>query len=227
MLTLKHVSYQIKQQVIFEDVTADLAEHEITCLIGPNGVGKSTLFQLITGSRQPQSGTITNQPQKMALLAQHNELFEPLTVRELLTMQRETLDEEVLSLLHLTSLLDKQVLDLSGGQRQLAWLGYVLHQEPELLLLDEPTTYLDLHYQHIFLEALTTLQKARGFTVLMILHDLTQAFAYSQNIWLVNQTKGLMTGTVAELRQADVLSAAFNVPLDIVAHEERFLIVPH
>ncbi|MBM7616950.1 iron complex transport system ATP-binding protein [Weissella uvarum] len=226
MLKLEHINYQVGDKVIFEDMNATLHDHEITCLIGPNGIGKSTLFNLITQSIQPQSGTITDIPNKIALLAQKNELFEPLTVRELLTIQSNDLDEEVLELLQLTDLLDRPIDVLSGGQRQLVWLGYVLHQQPELLLLDEPTTYLDLKYQQIFLNALTTLQKKRQFTVLMILHDLTQAFNYSQNIWLINENHQLTTGSSHEVLDAELLSATFNLPLTIVETAGHPLIIP-
>lgn len=226
MLQLNHVSYAIGDKTILRDAKAELINHEITCLIGPNGVGKSTLFNLITQAIKPQAGDITNMPNKIALLAQKNELFEPLTVQELLTIQRNDVDMEVVDLLQLTSLLDQQVDHLSGGQRQLVWLGYVLHQEPELLLLDEPTTYLDLHYQQLFLNALTTLQKQRQLTVLMILHDLTQAFNYSHNIWLINDAQELVTGTKDELLDAELLSRAFKLPLQVLAHDGQRLIVP-
>ncbi|WP_419155477.1 ABC transporter ATP-binding protein [Weissella minor] len=225
MLNFDHVSYAVNEKSIFTDISASLIDHEITCLIGPNGIGKSTLFKLIIESYQPQSGTITGIPDNIALLAQQNELFEPLTVRELLTIQRDTLDTEVLELLHLTDLLDTQIDYLSGGQRQLVWLGYVLHQEPDLLLLDEPTTYLDLRYQQTFLNALTVLQHKRQFTVLMILHDLTQAYNYSDNIWLINQQQ-LTIGKSHDMLDETLLSKTFQLPLKIITDDEHALIIP-
>jgi iron complex transport system ATP-binding protein len=226
MVQLQNVSYTIDGKTIFNDVSATLIPHQITTLIGPNGIGKSTLLKLVTQSIKPDTGRITNIPDNLALLAQTNELFEPLTVRELLTIKREALDDEILALLQLTDLLDDHVHHLSGGQRQLVWLGYVLHQAPTLLLLDEPTTYLDLHYQQLFLNALTRLQKKRGFTVLMVLHDLTQTFHYSQNVWLLNDDKKLITGPAVDLLDEGTLSNAFKLPLSIVAHDGKQLIIP-
>lgn len=226
MVQLQNVSYTIDGKTIFNDVNATLIPHQITTLIGPNGIGKSTLLKLVTQYIKPDTGVITNIPDNLALLAQTNELFEPLTVRELLTIKHEALDDEILALLQLTDLLDDHVHHLSGGQRQLVWLGYVLHQAPTLLLLDEPTTYLDLHYQQLFLNTLTTLQKKRGFTVLMVLHDLTQAFHYSQNIWLLNDDKKLMTGPAVDLLDERTLSNAFKLPLTIVVHDGKQLIIP-
>ncbi|MCW0952522.1 ABC transporter ATP-binding protein [Weissella ceti] len=226
MVELNHLSYSVGDKVILNNVSAQLIDHEITCLIGPNGVGKSTLFNLITKQLQPTTGEIKDVPERIALLAQHNELFEPLTVRELLTIQSNDIDEEVVDLLQLTALLDKQMDQLSGGQRQLAWLGYVLHQKPDLLLLDEPTTYLDLRYQQLFLQALTTLQKQRRFTVLMVLHDLTQAFNVGDNIWLMNNQENLLSGIVPTMLDENLLSNTFGVPLHIVNVEQSVLIVP-
>jgi len=225
MLELNQVSYTVDQKIILKDASATLVDNEITSLIGPNGIGKSTLFKLITDSLKPLSGSITNVPKQIALLAQENSLYEPLTVRELLTIHQEDLDVEVVELLHLETHLDTQVDDLSGGQRQLVWLGYVLHQEPDLLLLDEPTTYLDLRYQQLFLDALKKLQKQRGFTVLMILHDLTQAFNYSQNIWLINPEKQIVSGKTEDVLDAELLSDSFDLGLKIIEHEGKTLII--
>lgn len=226
MLELKHISYTIQGKTILNDVSVALKDHEITCLIGPNGVGKSTILNLITAHVKMTAGTVKCVPRKVALLAQYNELFEPLTVRELITLTGYSLDEEVLELLQLRELLDQGMHDLSGGQRQLAWLGYVLHQEPELLLLDEPTTYLDLKYQQVFLNALTTLQKKRQFTVLMVLHDLTQAVNVSQNMWLLTNEHELLTGETNEMLDQHLLSKTFGVSLRIFKDSNGHLIIP-
>ncbi|MGL4265768.1 MAG: AAA family ATPase, partial [Weissella cibaria] len=115
--------------------------------------------------------------------------------------------------------------ELSGGQQQLAWLGFVLQQQPELVILDEPTTYLDLQYQHLFLETLRQLQQQRQFTVIMVLHDLTQAFAYSDQIWLLNDHGQLKSGAVADMADVDQLSTTFKTPLTDVIVNQQHLIV--
>ena len=83
-----------------------------------------------------------------------------------------------------------------------------------------------MYYQQIFLKALTTLPAQRGFTVLMILHDLTQAFSNSQNIWLIDANKQLITGSVTELMDERLLSETFKLPLSIVEHAGQRLIIP-
>ncbi|MBJ7687980.1 ABC transporter ATP-binding protein [Weissella confusa] len=226
MLKLNHVSFNRNNKHILNDVSASLAANRITTLIGPNGAGKTTLLQLITDDLKPSAGSITERPKKIALLAQKNELFEPLTVRDLLTIKQPSLDEHIIKDLKLEELLDQNMLTLSGGQQQLAWLAFVLHQAPDLLILDEPTTYLDLQYQQIFLKTLQRVQKERHLTVIMVLHDLNQAFAYSDNIWLLNKSGELATAETPTLLDAEKLSVAFQTPLKIVSVDEQTLILP-
>jgi iron complex transport system ATP-binding protein len=173
------------------------------------------LLKLITGELQPTSGQVVNRPQRIALLSQENQLFEPLTVRELLTIHVPELDSDVIDLLDLKRILDQGMHQLSGGQRQLAWLGFVLQQQPELLLLDEPTTFLDLQFQQRFLHALTTLQARRHMTVLMVIHDLTQALQVSQSMWLLDQTGQVSAEAKESLTDAKKFSHLFNTELTL------------
>ena len=225
MLKLNHVTVNRGSQMILNDISAELHAQRITTLIGPNGAGKTTLLKLITKELMPNAGTVTGLPSKLALLAQHNELFEPLTVRELFALTNEPLDNDIIARLGLTALLDQPMPTLSGGQQQLAWLGFVLQQQPSLIILDEPTTYLDLQYQQLFLETLQELQDERQFTVLMVLHDLTQAFAYSDQIWLLNKAGQLTSGDATTMANVDELSATFNTALQLVTvDDKRFFI---
>lgn len=226
MLKLNHVTVNRGSQTILNDVSAELHAQRITTLIGPNGAGKTTLLKLITKELMPNTGTVTGLPSKLALLSQHNELFEPLTVRELFALTNEPLDNDIITRLGLTALLDKPMPTLSGGQQQLAWLGFVLQQQPSLIILDEPTTYLDLQYQQLFLETLQELQDERQFTVLMVLHDLTQAFAYSDQIWLLNKAGQLTSGDATTMANVDELAATFNTALQLVTvDDKRFFIL--
>ncbi|KAA8434224.1 ABC transporter ATP-binding protein [Weissella paramesenteroides] len=227
MLDINHLSFNRDNHQLFHDLSVQLPDHQITALIGPNGVGKSTLIQLLTGELLPTSGTIKNRPKRIALLSQHNQLFEPLTVRELLALANDTLDQAVMQTLQLNALLDKEITTLSGGQQQLAWLGFVLQQQPDLLILDEPTTFLDLHFQELFLKTLQQLQQERQTTVLMVIHDLNQAFRYSQNIWLLQQTGNLISAPAAQMHhQVDLLSDAFKTPLQLIKSADQVILQP-
>ena len=220
MLKFNQVSFNRNDKRILNDISASIEPHHITTLIGPNGAGKTTLLQLMTDDLQPTAGFITERPTKIALLAQKNELFEPLTVRDLLTIKQPDLDNRIISDLQLKPLLDQNMMTL------LAWLAFVLHQAPDLLILDEPTTYLDLQYQQIFLKTLRRVQKERRLTVVMVLHDLNQAFTYSDAIWLLNKSGELATADKQTLLDEAKLSVAFQTPLKIVSVDDQILILP-
>lgn len=227
MLDINHLSFSRGNHKLLDNVSARLPTNQITALIGPNGVGKSTLIQLLTAELLPDSGSVINQAKHVAVLSQHNQLYEPLTVRELLQLSHATMDEEVIDTLQLTPLLDQEMTDLSGGQQQLAWLGFVLQQQPDLLILDEPTTFLDLHFQELFLKTLQQLQEKRQMTVLMVLHDLNQAFRYSQHIWLLRRTADLVSeAAVLMQNQIDLLSDAFETPLQLIKTPNQTIIQP-
>lgn len=227
MLDINHLSFSRGNHKLLDNVSARLPTNQITALIGPNGVGKSTLIQLLTAELLPDSGSVINHAKHVAVLSQHNQLYEPLTVRELLQLSHAKMDEEVINTLQLTPLLDQEMTDLSGGQQQLAWLGFVLHQQPDLLILDEPTTFLDLHFQGLFLKTLQQLQEKRQMTVLMVLHDLNQAFRYSQHIWLLRRTADLVSeAAVLMQNQIDLLSEAFETPLQLIKTPNQTIIQP-
>lgn len=227
MLDINHLSFSRGNHELLDNVSARLPTNQITALIGPNGVGKSTLIQLLTAELLPDSGSVINHAKHVAVLSQHNQLYEPLTVRELLQLSHATMDEEVINTLQLTPLLDQEMTDLSGGQQQLAWLGFVLQQQPDLLILDEPTTFLDLHFQELFLKTLKQLQEKRQMTVLMVLHDLNQAFRYSQHIWLLRRTADLVSeAAVLMQNQIDLLSEAFETPLQLIKTPNQTIIQP-
>ncbi|WP_404975469.1 ABC transporter ATP-binding protein [Weissella paramesenteroides] len=227
MLDINHLSFSRGNHKLLDNVSARLPTNQITALIGPNGVGKSTLIQLLTAELLPDSGSVINHAKHVAVLSQHNQLYEPLTVRELLQLSHEKMDEEVINTLQLTPLLDQEMTDLSGGQQQLAWLGFVLQQQPDLLILDEPTTFLDLHFQELFLKTLQQLQEKRQMTVLMVLHDLNQAFRYSQHIWLLRRTADLVSeAAVLMQNQIDLLSEAFETPLQLIKTPNQTIIQP-
>ena len=227
MLDIDHLSFSRGQHKLLDNVSARLPAHQITALIGPNGVGKSTLIQLLTAELLPDSGSVISQAKHVAVLSQHNQLYEPLTVRELLQLSHATMDEELIETLQLTPLLDRSMFDLSGGQQQLAWLGFVLQQQPDLLILDEPTTFLDLHFQELFLKTLQRLQEKRQMTVLMVLHDLNQAFRYSHHIWLLRCSADLVSESAALMHnQIDLLSEAFETPLQLIKTPNQTIIQP-
>ncbi|MFT8648638.1 MAG: ABC transporter ATP-binding protein [Liquorilactobacillus nagelii] len=144
-----------QSQIVFEKISARLSTGEITTLLGLNGSGKSTLMLLLAGLKSANEGTVEAIGEKIFYLPQKNQVFDYLTVEELLTINQTkdlTRLNRLIELFGLKSLLQRDISLLSGGQQQRAWLVYALSQPAEILLLDEPLTYLDLKYQQRFLK---------------------------------------------------------------------------
>lgn len=181
---------------------------KISAIIGANGCGKSTLLRALARVVAPSSGTVLldgaelhTRPAKavarvVGLLPQSPIVPEGVSVRDLvrrgrhphLSLLRRWSEadtravREALSLTGMNELADRPVDELSGGQRQRAWIAMALAQDPQILLLDEPTTYLDIAHQVEVLDLLTDINRARGTTVVMVLHDLNLAARYAERL---------------------------------------------
>ncbi|UIF29500.1 ABC transporter ATP-binding protein [Levilactobacillus brevis] len=238
-MELQQVSYQYPAQTAgVTALTGNFPAGRVTTIIGPNGAGKSTVLKLLSRQLTAQRGTILldQQPltqyaskqlaQRIAVVSQRHELYDDMTVAAVVKMGRlpyhgllaTVLDDEVATYLAQTQLTDlaaEHLQNLSGGQQQRVWLAMALAQEPQVLLLDEPTTYLDVHYQQALMVQLRQLA-ATGLTVIQVLHDINQAFAVSDWLWLLQAGRLVATGTPAQLRDADLLARTFQTPIEIV-----------
>jgi ABC-type cobalamin/Fe3+-siderophores transport system ATPase subunit len=187
----------------------EIPEGQITALIGPNGSGKSTLLKGLSNHLQPKEGVVdvdgrTIQEyeskefaRKLGRLSQENDSPGDLTVEDLLDHGRypyrgffdgisdadETAVEHAIELVGIDHLRDESVGDLSGGQKQLAWMAMVLAQETDVLLLDEPTTFLDLNHQLRIMETVERLNQQRDITVVVVLHDIAQAARHADYLF--------------------------------------------
>ena len=238
-MELQQVSYQYPAQAAgVTALTGNFPAGRVTTIIGPNGAGKSTVLKLLSRQLTAQRGTILldQQPltqyaskqlaQRIAVVSQRHELYDDMTVAAVVKMGRlpyhgllaTVPDDEVATYLAQTQLTDlaaEHLQNLSGGQQQRVWLAMALAQEPQVLLLDEPTTYLDVHYQQALMVQLRQLA-ATGLTVIQVLHDINQAFAVSDWLWLLQAGRLVTTGTPAQLRDADLLARTFQTPIEIV-----------
>lgn len=209
------------------DINIELSKGSFTGIIGPNGSGKTTLFRGITGELQVNSGSITlrekdvcrmsfrEKARNIAVVAQDMDAAD-ITVRDYVLMGRypyhrkyqlfETDDdirisERYMDLTGISDLKDKYLFQLSGGELQLSSIARALAQEPELLLLDEPTSHLDISHQIQVLNLVQKLNQELGLTVLMIIHDLNLASEYCSQLVLLNN------GTIhTQGRSEDVLT---------------------
>lgn len=236
LLETQNLSGGYTTKPIVQEINLTLITGEWLSFVGANGSGKSTLLKLISRLLKPQEGivlldgkAIHSQPasivaQKLALLPQQQTIPSGLTVRQLVSLGRtphqpwwqyslnaedKAKVETALQLTRMDGLYsDRFVEELSGGERQRAFLALALAQDPQILLLDEPTTYLDIRYQLELLELLKQLNQ-QHLTIITVLHDVNLAARYSTRIALLSQGKIFGVGKPKEIltpaNLADVL----------------------
>jgi iron complex transport system ATP-binding protein len=234
------VSYGSRR--VIGSVSFDLLPGTVTALIGPNGSGKSTLLRTIARLHAPDAGTVmlddgadllALSPREFArtitLLAQSRPVPGGLTVREVVGFGRHphrsrwtgqdpqgtAAVEKALDLTRTAGLADRPVAALSGGQVQRVWLASCLAQDTGVLLLDEPTTYLDLRYQVEILDVIRDLATDHGVTVGVVLHDLDQAAAIADQVVLLEDGAIMARGTPVEVLTSENLSRAYGVRVDV------------
>jgi len=207
-ISIESLSLGYNDTLIIENLDLEIPKGEITVFIGGNGCGKSTLLRSIARLLKPKSGAIilngkelTSLASKeiakqLAILPQSPIAPEGLTVYQLvkqgryphqswlkqLTKEDEEKVENALSVTKLTNLKDRSIDELSGGQRQRAWIAMTLAQNTDIILLDEPTTYLDMTHQIEILDLLFELNEKENRTIIMVLHDLNLACRYAHNL---------------------------------------------
>ncbi|WP_018924582.1 ABC transporter ATP-binding protein [Salsuginibacillus kocurii] len=234
------VSYQTRS--IIEDLSLSFPSEQITTIIGPNGCGKSTLLKSLARLLSPTAGTVYIKgedlqavkrkalAQMLGMLSQSPEQPEGLSVYQLVAYGRyphrkrigklTDNDHAVISQsLQDTGLIDfkdRNIEELSGGQRQRAWIAMALAQETDILLLDEPTTYLDMTHQLEILLLLQSLNRTKKRTVIMVLHDLNHASRFSDQLVAMKNGEVLCMGTPEEVVCPVVLRSVFGIEAQIV-----------
>ncbi|WP_042221048.1 ABC transporter ATP-binding protein [Oceanobacillus manasiensis] len=237
MIHVEDVQVGYGDTLIIDSLNLSIPKGKITTVIGPNGCGKSTLIKTIARILKAKSGAIyldgkaisqtstKNIARKMAILPQSAEAPAGLTVRELITYGRfphqskfgkqkqEDLDaiDWALEATGLSDLEDRPVEALSGGQRQRVWIAMALAQDTEVVILDEPTTYLDMAHQLDILQLLDKLNKEQNKTIVMVLHDLNHASRFSHNLIAMRDGKVIQQGAPHEVMTAPNLQDVFQI----------------
>ena len=233
-------------QPVLNAVSTQVKTGEVTGIIGPNGAGKSTLLQLLCGLLIPESGTVrlNDRPldqytdrERARLVAYMPQSVSPafsLSVREVVALGRfphlgpfgslGAPDHEIvqacLTQTETTELADRDFLSLSGGERQRVLLASVLAQEPRLLLLDEPTSSLDLPHEAAFFQQLRTLA-AQELGIVVVTHDINMAAQFCDRLVLLGKNHCLVKqGAPSDVLQADVLTRAYGSPLLVGVHPQ-------
>jgi iron complex transport system ATP-binding protein len=227
---------------VLKNISLDLPEGKITSIVGANASGKSSLLRCLARVLAPTKGgvslegvSITEQcsrdvARKVALLSQTSEAPDAMRVMDLVIRGRtphqsalrqwSKKDQEIVERcceqVGLSSQKNSLLGELSGGQRQRAWIAMVLAQDTDILLLDEPTTFLDLPHQIEILNLIQGLQKNRGLTVAMVLHDINLATRYSDHIIAVKDGEILLQGAPEEIVTAANMQAIFGLDSTIL-----------
>jgi iron complex transport system ATP-binding protein len=242
-LAAESVSLAYDDRVVVRDLDLQLADGSFTAIVGPNGCGKSTLLRALGRLLRPLEGrvlldgrAIARTPTRevarvLGLLPQTPVAPEGLTVGDLVARGRhphqswlrqwsrddEAAVAEALSWTDMADLADRPVDELSGGQRQRAWISMALAQGTDLLLLDEPTTYLDLSHQIDVLELVARLHAERGRTVVVVLHDLNLAARYAQRLVAMDDGALVASGAPEEVLTEQLLADVFDLEARVVA----------
>ncbi|WP_353096835.1 ABC transporter ATP-binding protein [Tissierella praeacuta] len=241
-IVTKNLDIGYDENLIVKNLDMEIAKGKVTSIIGPNGCGKSTVLKAIGRILKPKNGMVylsgsdisklstKEVAKKMAILPQTPTAPSGLTVSELVAYGRfphqkgfgkiNKEDREIIRwALEATKLIEfenRSVDALSGGQRQRVWIAMALAQQTDLILLDEPTTYLDLSHQLEVLQLLNDLNRKQGCTIVMVLHDLNLAARFSDYMIAIRGGEIICYGDSDKVMTRSVLKKVFNIDAEIV-----------
>ncbi len=251
-LTFSYEKGGEETEPVLKDLSVTIKRGTVTTLLGANGCGKTTLLQLMTKNLKPQKGKIILEgddlsdvslksfARRAAIVHQKNTAPDDLTVERLVSYGRlpyssifkAGLDEEnqsfverALEFTDLSDLRHRRVGTLSGGQRQRAFIAMALAQNTKLLFLDEPTTFLDVKYQVDILRLVERLNKEHGMTVVMVLHDINQALAYSDEVVGLAGGRVAVQGPPDEVIDTESIQTLYGIKLPVYRAEGRLCVM--
>ncbi|MDT0616008.1 ABC transporter ATP-binding protein [Streptomyces lancefieldiae] len=253
-LTAENVTLAYDQRVIAEKLSVEIPDNSFTVIVGPNACGKSTLLRALSRMLKPTRGrvlldgsVIQSMPAKqvartLGLLPQSSIAPDGITVGDLvgrgryphqgILRQWSTEDERVvqesMARTGISELADRYVDELSGGQRQRVWIAMALAQQTPLLLLDEPTTYLDIQHQIDVLDLCAELHEEQGRTLVAVLHDLNHAARYATHLIALRGGEVIAEGAPKDIVTADLVERVFGLRCQVIDDPETGtpLVVP-
>lgn len=237
MIKIDNLKVKYEKHEVIHNFSFEVTKGEIVSILGPNGSGKSTILNAIAKFITHQEGTVyldslnmekmgvKEVAKKMSVLSQVNQSPEDFTVRDIIYYgrlphkkwyeQKDERDEEIIEWAiretNLESLCEKRVATLSGGERQRVWIALALAQEPKVLMLDEPTTYLDICHQIEVMELLKDLNRRLGLTIIMVLHDLAHAARYSDRVIVLKNGDLVVNGKPEEVLTKELIRYVYQV----------------
>lgn len=242
VLVAEALTVGYNQRLVIDALSLEIVRGQITALVGPNGSGKSTLLKTMARLLTPRDGAVlldgkaistlptSEVARQLAILPQGPSAPPGLTVAELveqgryphvgalrmLKRQDHAAIREALDLTGMTDFAHRPLDGLSGGERQRAWIALTLAQDTPVLLLDEPTTFLDIGHQLEVLDLVQQLNRERGMTIVLVLHDLNQAAHYAHRMIVLNHSRIVADGRPDEVLTPALLAAVFGVRANIV-----------
>ncbi|RDC49958.1 ABC transporter ATP-binding protein [Acinetobacter sp. RIT592] len=238
----KNVVTGYEKKIIIDGIDITIPSNKISVIIGANACGKSTLLKTLARLIKPTSGEVIIDGKKitsmnskqlakvLGLLPQSPVVPEGITVWDLVSRGRfpyqtllKNMDqtdfeaiEEALEMMGIENLANRSVDELSGGQRQRVWIAMALAQQTDILLLDEPTTYLDITYQVEILDLLTDLNRKRGTTIVMVLHDINLSARYADYIFAIRKGKLIDQGAPYEVITSELIDNVFGLDCTVI-----------
>lgn len=239
MIQIKEIFKKYGQKPVLEDVSITLPEGKMISFIGSNGAGKSTLLNIIARTLLRDKGEILiyDKPmedyqsnelaQILAILNQNNQLNVRLTVKELISFGRfpysknhltaadESVVHETMALFQLNELANRYLDELSGGQKQLAYIAMVIAQDTPYIFLDEPLNNLDMRHAVMVMKALKRLVAEKQKTIMVVIHDINFVSVYADYIFALKDGKIFASGSKEEMMNSKILNEVYNMKINI------------
>lgn len=242
-MEVRNLFFSYGKNKVLKDVSFKIRKGKITTIMGANGCGKSTLFNLMTKNLYPGKGNIflygkniqnlslKEFAQNVSIVHQYHSSADDITVERLIAfgrtpymkmMQRHSEEDErvirqAMEVTNVEKYRDREISRLSGGQRQRVWIAMALAQNTKILFLDEPTTYLDIRYQIDILELVKKLNTEYGITIIMVLHDINQAIRFSDQIVGLKDGYVAAQGNPEEIITEKCLENLYGISLKVTA----------
>jgi len=246
MLEIQSLSVAYGNRIILQQVSLVVRAGEIVAVVGPNGAGKSTLIRSVSGVIPKTAGNVlisgkdltglsaSRRAQLLAVVPQAHQLPEAYSVYDTVLLGRtpyinwlgqagqadHTQVRRALEQTDISKLADRRVGELSGGEQQRVLLARALAQDTPLLLLDEPTTHLDLEHQSGLLNLVRKLSLEKNLAVLMVLHDLNLVGLYADRVALMVEGRLHAVGDPQNVLTAETLSAVYHIPVNVIPHPD-------